>query len=404
MAKSVDQPELSSQERAFWSRSPNRGGFAFIAPDIPDEKLRRFLKALPNEMAEGLGEPHVLFLETGAGLGKTGLLVTNSSLITNGEARWGGRRRASRFTLREIRSIQLRVRFPWVLGSSLMVNGEATLVLYNLPRSMAERLDEYASSDSLRRSLLEHAERPLDERPNTRLPASDEVVSPSIEPLVAHEQVAPAVGSPRAASMLQEGPVGKTAPTSKTEASREATAVPETKIVRSLVVCFIASVLLYQNGLLPALAGGLFLVSALGLPAVVTWRLTRRFTEFSRIGAAVAGTVVGFVLLFALHDFMTDGLPMASGTAKAAITQRLKAPDTADFSNEKILASHGRQHIVFLSVDAQNSFGARIRSSFCVGINEAAADPVVVECDESPTARALQVRLLRTSMGWPAID
>lgn len=48
------------------------------------------------------------------------------------------------------------------------------------------------------------------------------------------------------------------------------------------------------------------------------------------------------------------------------VKDRLKAPSTADFSDETV-ASQGRTWTVNGSVDAENSFGAKLRNSFaCV--------------------------------------
>jgi len=52
------------------------------------------------------------------------------------------------------------------------------------------------------------------------------------------------------------------------------------------------------------------------------------------------------------------------GACRTEVTRQLKAPATARFSNERAVELGDRFHYIDGSVDAQNSFGALVRSSY----------------------------------------
>lgn len=55
--------------------------------------------------------------------------------------------------------------------------------------------------------------------------------------------------------------------------------------------------------------------------------------------------------------------------AQDAVKARLKAPSTANFDNWKVLKSKDGTVLITGTVDAQNSFGAKIRNSFMVTVD-----------------------------------
>jgi hypothetical protein len=52
--------------------------------------------------------------------------------------------------------------------------------------------------------------------------------------------------------------------------------------------------------------------------------------------------------------------------AKKIVKERLLAPTTASFNNEKVLDRKGNLFLVYMTVDAQNVYGAKIRSYYLV--------------------------------------
>lgn len=55
--------------------------------------------------------------------------------------------------------------------------------------------------------------------------------------------------------------------------------------------------------------------------------------------------------------------------AQDAVKNKLKAPSTADFDNLKVLKDKSGSVLITGTVDAQNSFGAKIRNSFMVTVD-----------------------------------
>ncbi len=67
-----------------------------------------------------------------------------------------------------------------------------------------------------------------------------------------------------------------------------------------------------------------------------------------------------------LHERIDAGTPLAIRAAKSAIHERLKAPSTASYRLARVMDTRYPRYFVHVVVDAQNSFGARIRESYMV--------------------------------------
>lgn len=93
--------------------------------------------------------------------------------------------------------------------------------------------------------------------------------------------------------------------------------------------------------------------------------------------------IVGaIVLLSIIFSFFSDGGTAGAGAAKVAchntVKSALKAPSTARFSST--VSKHNTRENDFLvegTVDAENSFGARIRSSFQCVVDTSGSSPRV---------------------------
>jgi hypothetical protein len=73
----------------------------------------------------------------------------------------------------------------------------------------------------------------------------------------------------------------------------------------------------------------------------------------------------------------------ARTACERAITQRLKAPSTSKFvSGAKVYEKEGKYYVAG-EVDAQNSFGAMIRTQYVCSMHRSASDQMVV--DEAAT-------------------
>ena len=55
--------------------------------------------------------------------------------------------------------------------------------------------------------------------------------------------------------------------------------------------------------------------------------------------------------------------------AQDAVKNKLKAPSTADFDNLKVVKSKDGSVLISGTVDAQNSFGAKLRRGFMVTVD-----------------------------------
>lgn len=90
---------------------------------------------------------------------------------------------------------------------------------------------------------------------------------------------------------------------------------------------------------------------------------------FSRISKyKIILFIISLVIIWSLF-FRTDMDSAYISCAKTIIYKQLKSPATARWSNEKVLEKddYGRA-IVYLTVDAQNGFGAYIRENYVVVI------------------------------------
>jgi hypothetical protein len=90
----------------------------------------------------------------------------------------------------------------------------------------------------------------------------------------------------------------------------------------------------------------------------------------------------------------------AKTAARSAVTDRLKAPMSANWVSTEVLDYKGNRYVVHVVVDAMNSFGAYLRNSYCVVltldmkkrkiyfINEALG---VQECNREPTEKEIEM-------------
>ena len=89
---------------------------------------------------------------------------------------------------------------------------------------------------------------------------------------------------------------------------------------------------------------------------------------FKRLGKKVIFLIIAIVIIWAFF-FRTDMDSVYINCAKTLISQQLKSPATAKWSNEKVLDkdNYGRA-LVYLTIDAQNDFGTYIRDNYVVVI------------------------------------
>ncbi len=97
----------------------------------------------------------------------------------------------------------------------------------------------------------------------------------------------------------------------------------------------------------------------------------------------------------------------ARSAAEKIVKGKLKAPATASFSNMKVIAKSYDQFLVQTTVDAQNSFGATIRSTYLVVLRIDPTDAskyfhnpqyAVQEVSQPPTPEEIQAMKLLN--GW----
>jgi len=94
--------------------------------------------------------------------------------------------------------------------------------------------------------------------------------------------------------------------------------------------------------------------------------------------------------------------------AQAILKDRLKAPSTASFVSQSVAWHSGDRWLVALSVDAENSFGARIRSNYLVALRVDPSDAsqyfhspsrAVLEID-GKTPTDVELRAARIANQW----
>ena len=69
---------------------------------------------------------------------------------------------------------------------------------------------------------------------------------------------------------------------------------------------------------------------------------------------------------------------LAIKCARAVVLDNLKAPSTASFFETRVLEHRNKHYLVFVAVDAQNSFGAMIRNKFVCCVELAGGDKYYV--------------------------
>ena len=99
----------------------------------------------------------------------------------------------------------------------------------------------------------------------------------------------------------------------------------------------------------------------------------------------VGGAIAVVVVLIAVCSGIVSSVgetALSEDTARSAVLARLKAPSTAQFvSTEKF-----GEGTYFVVVDAQNSFGAMIRSRYCVVLPESGQSEQLFECTREEAA------------------
>lgn len=90
------------------------------------------------------------------------------------------------------------------------------------------------------------------------------------------------------------------------------------------------------------------------------------------IWGKVGWPLLAYIVVFSMFSDGTDGAASPADIGRAtsirvcqdAVRERLKAPSTAEFSGESYQAPQSHKRVVTGDVDAQNSYGAMLRSSW----------------------------------------
>lgn len=164
-----------------------------------------------------------------------------------------------------------------------------------------------------------------------------------------------------------------------------------------------AAAMAYKSGY-PNIAwlGG-WLGAGAGLMAfVAVWDYSRNLSVAIRLVATAFGGGAFLVMLLLFQSQMSHGASFAISGAKAAVKEVLKAPSSASFVEERILLSKDSDHAVWLSVDAENSFGATLRSCFVVLIGDRFSPAIVegAECSHDSDFVATQAAFAMAMHGW----
>lgn len=99
----------------------------------------------------------------------------------------------------------------------------------------------------------------------------------------------------------------------------------------------------------------------------------------------------------------------AQGAARSMVENGLKAPATAVYQSVNVVAEQPPHYIVHVVVDAQNSFGAQVRSSFLTAFeliddNRRFQYKPTVALQESQNPPSEEEIALMKQMNWPAPD
>ena len=117
------------------------------------------------------------------------------------------------------------------------------------------------------------------------------------------------------------------------------------------------------------------------------------------------------IILLISFTFYVFGCALSSeeravASAKTLVAEYLKAPSTAQYQSIKNIDQSGQYYLIHVIVDAQNSFGAMIRSNYlvCIELTEGNrfrfnANFAVQECSNPPDEMIISV--VKRLNGWP---
>jgi hypothetical protein len=75
--------------------------------------------------------------------------------------------------------------------------------------------------------------------------------------------------------------------------------------------------------------------------------------------------IIGFIALYVLWFFTWNSKDShAISCAKSMVEEYLKAPTTASFFKTEVVGNKENFYVVYVVVDAENSFGAKVRGSY----------------------------------------
>jgi hypothetical protein len=103
---------------------------------------------------------------------------------------------------------------------------------------------------------------------------------------------------------------------------------------------------------------------------------------------------------------MDDPAVQVTGAAENLVKAQLKSPSTAEFQDEKVLERSSDYFLVYISVDAENSFGTKLRSQFLVVCQMSDGthyqydkQNAVQSCQNPPTDD--EIAMTKTLNNWP---
>lgn len=104
------------------------------------------------------------------------------------------------------------------------------------------------------------------------------------------------------------------------------------------------------------------------------------------IANVILWPAVIIIVLFSQGDSEIDPERSAYTMAKTVISERLKAPSTAEFQpyDDDVVVSNGELYQVTMWVDAENSFGAMLRTTFVLQIKYDGEDYRLIYFKELP--------------------
>lgn len=110
----------------------------------------------------------------------------------------------------------------------------------------------------------------------------------------------------------------------------------------------------------------------------------------SKLSLATQKKIVWLLVVVIAVAVILKSCDAREGKAIIAVKGVLKSPATADFQGTKVMWEEGDRTLVHVAVDAQNSFGAKLRNEFCVCLRKQSGiqEPKFVrECKVDPSNR-----------------